>query len=446
MARSGLAAALLADRLGAEVFVSDNKPAHQLTAQVAELTERRIKYEVGGHSDRLLECDYLVISPGVPPSVEIVQKATGMGIPIFSEIEFSWWLCRGTVIAITGSNGKTTTTTLIGEILKAAGRSTFVCGNIGRPLAEVVTDVPEDGLVVLEVSTFQLERVDTFAPHIAMILNLAPDHLDRHGTYEAYKQLKYRVAENQTSDAWLVLNQQDQDSMADEIATEAQQVLFTTNDMADAISFVRDGWLWVRRDGTESRMVATNQIRIPGPHNLQNSAAAAAVATLLDIPGEVVAEVLQRFPGVEHRLEKVDRVAGIDFINDSKATNVDSVCYALKSIHTPLYLIAGGRGKGASYEPMIECGRGKLQGVFLIGEEAQEMHRQLSPTITCEMAASLEGAVMRCFAKAQPGDTVLLSPACASFDMFESFEHRGRIFKQAVAALRVSQENEKKQV
>lgn len=442
MARSGMAAAVLASRMGAEVFVSDVSPAPQLDTQLARLNEYRIRFETGGHTERLLQSDYLIISPGVPPDIQIVKRATQLGIPIFSEVEFACWLCRGTIVAITGSNGKTTTTSLTGEILKAAGRPTFVCGNIGRPFAEVVEDIPDNGIAVVEVSTFQLERIETFAPHIALILNLSPDHLDRHGSFEAYKKLKYRIAENQTSEDFLILNHHDRDSMTDSIDSAARRLTFSVEDFGDATTIVRNGKLCLRWGDEIVPVIDVADIRIPGPHNLQNASAAAAATSLLEVPTDVMADTLRRFPGVEHRMERVDRVAGIDFINDSKATNVDSVTYALRSLDSPIWLIAGGKGKGGSYAPIAEYGRGRIKGLVLIGQARQDIFDELGKAFPAEFAESLQDAVRIAFGKAKPGDAILLSPACASFDMFESYEQRGRVFKKAVASLRTRETNE----
>ncbi len=438
MARSGMAAALLAESLGADVFVSESKTGAPVAEQVARLKARHIACETGGHTERALECDYIVLSPGVPPSIEILKGAEARGIPVFSEIEFASWICRGRIVAVTGSNGKTTTTTLIGEILAAAGLDTFVCGNIGLPFAQVADKVTENAVAVVEVSTFQLEKIADFRPDIALILNLSPDHLDRHGTYEAYKRLKYRITENQGADDYLILNLEDADSVADNVATTARKVFFTTQDDARAGAFVREGNLYSREGETATKIIPCGEIGIRGPHNLQNSAAAVCAARLLDVAPGVIADVLRRFGGVEHRLEKVDRIAGIDFVNDSKATNVDSVCYALRSIDTPIYLIGGGRAKGSSYAPIVEYGRGKVKGVFLIGEAREQMFSELGKAFPTQFAETLEEAVKTAFGQARPGETVLLSPGCASFDMFDNFEQRGEVFKNAVAALKAS--------
>lgn len=441
MARSGVAAAVLAHKLGGRVLVSDAAPAERLAVQTALLAQHGIEFETGGHTDRLLGCDYLVLSPGVPPNIDILQRAAEQGIPLFSEIEFAGWFCAGAIVAVTGSNGKTTTTSLIGEILRTAGRKTFVCGNIGRPFAEVVTEIPRDGIAVAEISTFQLERIETFRPHVALILNLAPDHLDRHGSFDVYKQLKYRITENQAEDDYLVLNREDRETMIDNPVSRAQKRYFSSRADSEATAVVRGGVLCVRRGDLVREVIPAERIKIRGRHNLQNAAAAVCACDLLEVSPAAMARALTEFPGVEHRLELVDCIAGIEFVNDSKATNVDSVCCALRAIETPIHLIAGGRGKGAPYAPIIEDGRDRIKEIVLIGEAREQMRAELGQVFPVEFADSLEEAVRRSFEHAEPGDTVLLSPACASFDMFESYEHRGRVFKEVVASLRKSEKS-----
>jgi len=441
MGRSGIAAALLGERLGGEVFVSDAAPAEKLTNQLETLSSNRIEFETEGHTDRLLGSDFIVLSPGVPPHLEILRQLEGQGVPIFSEIEFASWVCEGRIVAVTGSNGKTTTTTLIGQILNDAGLDAFACGNIGRPFAEISDHVGSKGVAVVEVSTFQLERIDLFRPNVSLILNLSPDHLDRHGTFDAYKALKYRIAENQGEGDQFIVNLQDPILTSDDIPTRAQRLFFTTND-EEAASFVREDWLWVANGAGPSRVIHVDDIGIRGPHNLQNCAAAVVAASLMGVPPNVMNDTLRSFKGVEHRLEKVDRVAGIDFVNDSKATNVDAVCFALQSIETPLYLIGGGRDKGGKFEELIQYGKGKVKGVILIGEARDKMFEALGQEFSAEFAGSLEEAVRMGFEKAEPGETVLLSPGCASFDMFDDYEHRGRVFKKAVAGLRNGKQSE----
>ncbi len=437
MARSGMAAAYLAVSQGGKPFVSDCARSELLREAGDRLQRDAIPFETDGHTERLLQSDYLVVSPGVPPNLDILEEARRKGIPVFSELEFASWVNRGRIIAVTGSNGKTTTTTLIGEIFAAAGYEVFVCGNIGRPFCEVAHLVTPQGIAVVEVSTFQLEAIADFRPQVALILNLTADHLDRHGTFEKYRALKYRIAENQTTDDFLIVNRDDHHLARDTITTSAKKLFFTADDSADAAAFVDDGGYLCGRSGSEvSRIVKCNEILLPGPHNLQNAAAAVAAATLFDIEATAISKTLRSFPGVEHRLENAGRVAGVSFINDSKATNIDSVCWALRSIDTPIHLIAGGRDKGNDYRPLAEHGAGRIKSLVAIGEARHKISNELGQSFPVQLADSLPDAVRICFEMAHPSETVLLSPGCASFDMFDNYEHRGRVFKAAVASLK----------
>jgi len=436
MARSGMAAAMLAQRHGAIVFVSDSAPEDKLKEQVRKLSDAGISCETGSHSERLLACDYLVLSPGVPLTTDILRSATEKGIPCFSELEFASWLCPGRIVAITGSNGKTTTVTLLGEMLSAGGLDTHVCGNIGRPFADVVDNMSGSSVAVVEVSTFQLETIADFRPHVGVILNLTPDHLDRHCTFENYKKTKYRIADNQTSADHFILNRDDLETMSDNPDSKATRLFFSVGSRNGVSSFVESDTLYVQVTDDPVEIIKTGEIGIPGPHNLQNASAAALVATLLDVPAATIADVLRNFPGVEHRLETVGMVAGVRFINDSKATNVDSVCFALKSVPEPTYLICGGRDKGSSYRPIIESGRERIKGLIVIGEAREKIFDELGKSFSVQFADTLEDAVRMAFDLAIPGEVVLLSPACASFDMFGNFEERGRTFKRAVHTLR----------
>jgi len=436
MARSGIGAARLAQRFGGVPFVSDAAPAEKLAGPIATLREAGIPFEVGGHTDAVLNADYLVVSPGVTAKAVIVRRAMDKGLPVFSELEFASWVCRGSIVAITGTNGKTTTTTLAGELFKAGGFSTFVCGNIGLAFTEVADQIPQDGVAVVEVSSFQLETIAEFKPRVAIVLNITPDHLDRHGSMEGYRKTKYRITENQTSEDYFVLNREDAESMASQPATGATRLLFSTRENDAANTFVRDGQLWFRFNGREGAVCATREIGIVGPHNLQNAAAAVVCTLPFQIPPHVLARVLTSFAGVEHRLEKAGTVAGVTFINDSKATNVDSVCVALRSMTQPTYLILGGRDKGGSYLPIVEAGKKVIRGLLVIGEARDKIFGALGKSFPVVFAETLEEAVRKGFDMAHPGETVLLSPACSSFDMFENFEHRGRAFKEAVASLK----------
>ncbi len=436
MARSGLAAAKLAVRHGGIPFVSDSGRAELLADPIAELRTAGIAFESGQHSDRVLESDYVVVSPGVPLTVPIIVKLRERGIPIFSELEFASWVCRAPIVAVTGSNGKTTTTTLIGDIFVAAGWPVEVCGNIGKPFSDVADRLHERGVAVVETSSFQLETIADFRPRVALLLNIQPDHLDRHRTFDAYRTIKYRICENQLHGDFFIVNHDDPEIDTATVTTAATIASFSIVAPNGAMTFVENNHLFVRRDGIVEDVIHVDDIRIRGRHNLQNASAAVAATAVVGVPVAAMAEALRSFAGVEHRLEPAGTVAGIAFINDSKATNVDSVVVALQSMTTPVYLIAGGRDKGAPYTPIVEAGRRKIKGILAIGEARDKIFHDLGQAFPTQFAATLEEAVLKAFELALPGETVLLSPGCASFDMFENFEHRGRVFKAAVAGLR----------
>ncbi len=436
MARSGMAAARLIRKMGGVPFISEVKSEEQLASKLYDLKKDGIEYETGGHTERLLQSDYIILSPGVSQTIPIFKDISSAGIPVFSEIELASWFCRGKIIAITGSNGKTTTTSLMGAILSAGEVNNVVCGNIGSPFADCVLDIPSDGYAVVEVSNFQLETIEEFRPFIAMILNLSPDHLDRYESFNEYKQAKYRITENQTSSEYLILNADDAETTNDNIETDATKILFSTERILPSGVYINGKTLTARIDNNIHEIIDINKIKIPGPHNLQNAAAASLAALLIGINPQDIARALETFPGVAHRLEDAGMVAGIKFINDSKATNVDSVCYALRSINTPICLIAGGRDKGGSYRPIIDYGKGKIKEIILIGEARGKIFEALGKTFPVQFAECMEEAVKKAFNSASPGETVLLSPACSSFDMFTNFEDRGEIFKKAVMSLK----------
>jgi UDP-N-acetylmuramoylalanine--D-glutamate ligase len=436
MARSGLSAAILAESLGGIPFVSDTKDASQLATEIERLKTAGIAFETGEHTIKLLDSDYLIVSPGIPINIDIIKEANARGIPLFSEIEFAYWICASPIVAVTGSNGKTTTTTLLGEIFSHAGIDTFVGGNIGKPFSEFVQKIPAKGLTVLEVSNFQLETISDFKPDTAIILNLTPDHLDRHGSFDDYKKAKFRITENQSSKQLLILNLDDPETVASQIETSAEIKYFTTTESKQATAFVRNGSIVGRYQDEEKEIIKTDEILIPGPHNLQNALGATCVAIRYNVTPNIIKKILQTFPGVEHRMEKVGMVAGINFINDSKATNVDSVCYALRSLDDPIYLLAGGRDKNSNFSQIAKFGKNKIKGIVAIGEAREKIFDSLGSHFPVQFADTLEDSVQMLFEMAIPGETILLSPGCASFDMFEDFEQRGRAFKEAVGNLK----------
>jgi len=437
LARSGLASAKLIKRLGGRPFVSDMLPEEKLWERVAELKEQGIPYETGGHSPRLLEhAEFIVVSPGVPNDVPIILQAEAMGIPVFSELELASWLCDANLAAITGSNGKTTTTTLLGEIFKAAGYETASAGNIGYPISEVCDRINPQGWIALEVSSFQLERIFDFKPQVAAILNLTPDHLDRYGRFEDYAETKMRIAENMTPSEYLVINADDEYLRSLAAQTEAKKIYFSSKQRISPGIYLDGDKIIYDIDDRKGDLGAIDMIKIPGPHNVYNAMAAGATALLAGVSEDVIKKVFNTFLGVEHRLEYVDTVEGVNFINDSKATNVDSVWYALQSVPEKIVLIMGGRYKGGDLARLNEFIQARVKHIVLIGEAADMMLQAFIQVTELTKALSLEEAVAFAFEIATEGDAVLLSPACSSFDMFNDFEQRGRIFKEAVSSLK----------
>jgi UDP-N-acetylmuramoylalanine--D-glutamate ligase len=436
MARSGLACAKLLKKLGAQVFVTDAKPDNLLNSEIAQLAELNIDFETGGHTSKAItHKDYLIISPGIPLDIPILKEAQSLGIPIFSEIEVAFWLTDAKIVGITGSNGKTTTTTLVGEILKEDRKECEVGGNIGVPFSSLVEKVSPDGIIVLELSSFQLERIEEFKPYVSVVLNLTPDHLDRYPDLRSYMEAKLRIFENQTDVDFAVLNADDKNSMELALYSASKNFFFSTQKELELGAFVKNGLLVFKMNGKEEKIIETKDIKIKGPHNLSNAAAACAVGAILGVSPVSMRETLKNFKGVEHRLEEVATLSGVKFVNDSKATNVESVWYALQSVEKPIILIAGGKDKGGDFTRLRELVQNRVKALILIGEAKEKISGALSDLVSTLYTNSLEEAVELSFKKAESGDTVLLSPACASFDMFKDYEHRGETFKSSVKRL-----------
>ena len=401
LARSGLACANLLYDLGAKVYVTDNQDNTSTRLNASKIKSKEVKIELGRHSQEFIrDKDILVLSPGVPNDAMPVIWAQQFNIPIISEIEFAWILCPATVIAVTGSNGKTTVTTLIGKILEASGRRVFVCGNIGNPFSQEIEKMKEDDFVSLEVSSFQLERIIKFKPKISVILNFSANHLDRYKNMQEYLAAKKKIFLNQDETDYLVLNRQE--PVLRQLAQEAN-----------------------------AKVVYFTQAQGLNP----NQAAVSAVGSILDIGQDLISGVFRDFKGIEHRLEFVAEVNNIKFINDSKATTVESVIWALENIHNPILLIAGGRHKGLDYSVILDLVRSKVKNVVLIGEAREKIKVAFRGFSAIEEADTLEDAVSKAFLKASPGDCVVLSPMCSSFDMFTDYEERGNVFKKAVYEL-----------
>jgi len=436
LGRTGEAAARMLLSEGASVLVSEAGSEADCVDAAAELGVLGAECEFGGHSlERFATADTVVLSPGVPQSIEAVAAARDAGRRVISELELAFEYARAPIVAVTGTNGKTTTCTLIHRMLDCAGLCTVYAGNTDMPFSEAVAadHVPE--VYVLEVSSFQLELIETFRPEIGVLLNVTPDHLERYDGFDHYAAAKRRIFAHQVSSDYAVVN------AGDPVAADAvepvvsQPVFFDTSREVETGCWVADGRIHYRLVGQEGTVCSTDTLRIPGLHNVENALAACAAALLMGSTPEDCAVVLSEFPGLDHRLEVVAEFGGVTYVNDSKSTNIDSLKRALMAFDRPVVLIAGGRGKGESYDTLRPLVERRVHAAVFIGEEARAMDSALGDVLTVCRAESLDEAVHRAADLARPGDVVLLSPACASFDMFTSFKHRGTVFKESVRAL-----------
>jgi UDP-N-acetylmuramoylalanine--D-glutamate ligase len=440
MARSGQAAAILLQKHGAQVFISDNGSINDLNEPIKVLQSLGIDFETGKHSDRVLDADYIIVSPGVPSSARIIRDAENKDITVISELELASVYCRAPIIAVTGTNGKTTTTTLIGKIFEHAGKPNRVGGNIGNAFSGFAEDITKDETAILEVSSFQLDHIISFHPKISILLNITPDHLDRYNyDFEKYIASKCRIFENQTEKDYLIFNYDDEQTREQvrRLASRHVKTLpFSIKERFREGAFVVDSKLSTFIMDKEHQLLSIDSIGIKGTHNLYNAMAATLSAQICGINSRIVAESLAQFSGVEHRLEFVREVNGVKYINDSKATNVESVWYALQAYKEPLVILLGGRDKGNDYAKLLQPVREHVKSIIAIGESAQKVVDAFKSIKPVTIADSMESAVKKAQAAAAPGDIVLLSPACASFDWFRNYEHRGRVFKEIVMSLK----------
>ena len=441
MARSGIAAAQLLRSAGAQVTVNDSKTAEELGEGLSVLQGLELEWQLGCPAEPLLPGkDVLVISPGISVNAGFVQKAREMGLYVIGELELAWQLSQGALVAVTGTNGKTTTVSLLGEVFKNAGRVTHVVGNIGYPysLAAMVSQ-PED-VIVCEVSSFQMETADTFHPRVALLTNITEDHLNRHGTMEVYTEMKMRLFRRQTADDWAVFNADDPGLKGLSRQVRSRVIQFSRKKEVREGAFVREGEIVFRLDGRERTVCHVEEVRIPGPHNLENALGAVCCAAVMEVPLPVIRHTLRTFRGVEHRIESVRVLDGVEYFNDSKGTNVDSTLKAVETMTRPTVLILGGYDKKVSFDPLsreIQARRDMIRETVLIGETAPQIEESLRRAGYDHIlrAGSLKEAVMTCRQIAEEGWNVLLSPACASFDMFKDYEERGRIFKMIINEL-----------
>jgi UDP-N-acetylmuramoylalanine--D-glutamate ligase len=442
LGKSGVAAALFLKARGARFTVSDTKTEDELRAEIPVLLDHGIAVETGGHGERTFRGqDLIVVSPGVPVDAPPLVQARALGETVIGEVELAAQFLPAPIVAITGSNGKTTTTSLTGEILAGAGFQTLVGGNIGTPAISLAERARTVSFVVLEVSSFQLETIKAFRPRVAVILNITPDHLDRHRTFQTYIEAKARIFENQQDDDFAVLNADDPTTAGLGGRTRAQVFWFTRKKEMEKGACVRDGRILFRDANGQREIMLASEIPLQGAHNVENALAAICVGSLLGCEAKQIRRTVQQFKAVEHRLEYVATIQGVEYYNDSKATNVDATIKALESFPANIHLILGGKDKGSDYTLLNALLRTRVKRVYTIGAAAAKIESHIKGAAEVVHAETLENAVRRAAAIAKEGDIVLLAPACASFDQFQSYEHRGRVFKEAVHALEQQQQD-----
>ncbi len=437
LGRSGRAAARLAASRSALVTCADSRK--QLPAEALELQQSGIRVLAGGHTAELLSetgAELVVVSPGVRLDIDLVQVARERGIPVWGEIELAARYTRGRIIGITGSNGKSTVTTMVGNILRTAGIPGGTGGNLEIPLAELLEQDGEDAIHAVELSSFQLESVEALVPVVAVIVNLTPDHLDRYDSFDSYRRAKARLLEVQSGTRFSVLNADDPESQRFLPSVRGRLHLFSLESEPQAGAFVRDGMIMLRTAYGEETVLAADRLPLPGHHNLANGLAAALACRLAGCGIESIAGGLESYRPLAHRLQKVATVDGIDFYNDSKATNLDAVVQAIRSFRAgSVHLILGGKDKGGDWSALLPLLQERVRSVLLVGQAADRISRVLEGTVAHRNCVTVQAAVRSGFQDARPGDVVLLSPGCASFDQYSGFEARGDDFIAAVGAL-----------
>lgn len=438
LGKSGIAAAMFLRQQGARVTVSDARSAAALAEEIPALLEAGIMVESGGHGLLTFRRqDLIVISPGVPLDTPEVRQVISFGVPVIGELELASRFLKGRILAITGSNGKTTTTTLVGKILAEGGLPTLVGGNIGTPVISLISESTDETVNVLEVSSFQLETIEQFRPWIAVVLNITPDHLDRHGSFENYAAMKARITENQQAEDFLVLNAEDKPTQMVAAKTKAQIFWFSPRRPIKQGTFVYgDSIVFVPREGAKAEpIMPVAEIPLKGSHNVENVLAAICAARLAGVAAEKIRASVTSFKAVEHRLEFVRTVEGVEYYNDSKATNVDAAMKAIAAFPGGIHLILGGKDKDSDYTTLSPLLKERVKAVYTIGSAAEKIERQLHGVVKMVGAGTIDVAVHEAAKAAIPGDVVLLAPACSSFDQFENYEHRGRTFRRIVQEL-----------
>ncbi|MBU3699225.1 MAG: UDP-N-acetylmuramoyl-L-alanine--D-glutamate ligase [Candidatus Kapabacteria bacterium] len=434
-AKSGIAAAELAQRQGHDVFVSESRSSDSASEVHSRLASAGIVAEFGGHSDEVYRADLIIVSPGVVPSHPVRIEADRRGIELIGELEYASRHLTNPIIAITGTNGKTTTTALTAYILQQSGRPAVAAGNIGTPLCSLVGTITPDTVIVAECSSYQLDTIKTFRPQVSMILNITPDHLAYHGTFSNYVEAKWKIASNQQSDDIVILNADDPAVAPAASAVRSSVRFFSTTREVEG-AFIRGGEIVLRdQQHNEEILMSLRRLGLPGVHNAANSMASTLAARAFEVRNENIRDSLMTFSGVEHRLEGVRIIKGVRYVNDSKATNVNATWYALSSYDRPIVWIAGGRGDSNNYAELDELVSANVKSIVCIGEEADAIFSHWCTTKRCVKAETMEDAIRIASDMALADDVVLFSPACKSFDMFANYEERGRAFKRLVATL-----------
>jgi UDP-N-acetylmuramoylalanine--D-glutamate ligase len=434
--RSGIGAAKLAKKLGAIPFVSDSSPREKLEKSISVLEAEGINYECESHSSKVFDCDFIITSPGVPTNSAVLSTARGKGIKIISEVEFASRFCKGNIIAITGTNGKTTTTSLMSHVLNECGIKCYTAGNIGDAFSEKVLDVKENEFVTLETSSFQLDFIEEFKPKFSMILNITPDHLDRYeNSFQKYIASKIGMTDNLDENDFFIYNADDMHTSETIKNNRFKKLGFSIRKEIENGVYSLNGKMFYSKNGKAEEVCAVSDLFIKGEHNVANALSVLAVVKTLDLPNKKIKHAFGSFKGVEHRIEFVRELNGVEYYNDSKATNVDSVWFALRTFDKPIYLILGGKDKGNNYDQIRELVEKNVKKIYAIGSSANKVYDYFKDIVDTEYKQSMEACVESARKEAAPGTVVLLSPACASFDMFDNYEHRGKVFKEAVNKL-----------
>lgn len=436
---SGVAACEFLVKAGATVKLTDNSDTPDIQAGLRKLQDLGIECEIGRHTEGFLAgTELLLVSPGVDNNSLAIRWAEAAKIPIISEIELAYRFCKGKIIAISGTNGKSTVTSLIGEIFKRSGRRVHVCGNIGVPFISVVPEIEEGDIAVLEISSFQLERIDRFKPHISILLNIAEDHLDRYEEFDDYIKAKFRIFANQDESDYAILNF-DQVRLRNKAKRLRPKPYFFSKQRLSKEhngAYVENEELVVRQGKRYIWIANKESLSLAGDHNLENSLAAGLTGLIMGVEPDIINDTLSNFKSLKHRFELVDTIKSVRFIDDSKATNIDSAARAIQSLPKGIVLIAGGRDKGGDYKVITKLVKEKVKSMVLIGESKDRIAGAFSKVVPVDFAPDLKGAVETAFQKAKARDTVLLSPMCSSFDMFKDYTERGEVFRQAVAGLK----------